>query len=299
LLAVVAAQGVVLGLAAMLGILGLLATADAERVVPFVLRLPLEAAGEISTPPEGVRRDLGRRMPGVHVELAGDAVVLTGARERVLSRVPFAVLRQHGYQADRFTMGRDLDLPRIVRRLASSGPVAIGWMLLALPIGCAVAGVVLRRRTVGAWEGARGRWVAAAAGVAAGLVGAFTVEAAVRLLGADVPEQPVVEAVLAAGAVPTALLALVAVVFAPFGEELFFRGWMLRYLDARMGSMVAYGASSVLFALAHLHPAGFGVYLVLGLALAGLYAWSRSLWAPVLAHATINAVAVAGWFGWL
>ncbi len=50
------------------------------------------------------------------------------------------------------------------------------------------------------------------------------------------------------------MLVLVAVVFAPLVEELFFRGLLLRSLQRRVGTGRAVALSSVLFGLAHPQP---------------------------------------------
>lgn len=92
---------------------------------------------------------------------------------------------------------------------------------------------------------------------------------------------------------------LIAVVAAPFVEELFFRGLLLRSLAAQMGPLVANVTQAVLFALAHIDP-GQGWHnvdtvvriFVLGLAF-GYIAQDRKRLGPgIAAHAITNTVAV-------
>jgi uncharacterized protein len=86
------------------------------------------------------------------------------------------------------------------------------------------------------------------------------------------------------------------VVLAPLGEELLFRGLLLRALVRRVRFWPAALISSVAFAAAHadaylLWPRAIALVLT-GLALAWLYRW-RGYWAAVVAHASVNAVAAA------
>lgn len=83
-------------------------------------------------------------------------------------------------------------------------------------------------------------------------------------------------------------------VLAPLGEELLFRGLMLRGLVRRMRFWFAAPISSIVFAAAHfdsyvLWPRAVGIVLT-GLALAWVYR-TRGYWGSVTAHATVNAVA--------
>jgi uncharacterized protein len=88
------------------------------------------------------------------------------------------------------------------------------------------------------------------------------------------------------------VLVLVVVVGAPVVEELFFRGLLLRALQARVGSVAAVVVSGLLFGLAHFEPlqlpvlAGFGVVL-------GMVALRTGRLGPgICAHAAFNALAV-------
>lgn len=94
-----------------------------------------------------------------------------------------------------------------------------------------------------------------------------------------------------------AVLTVIAlVVLAPLGEELLFRGLLLRGLARRLRFRWAALVSSAVFATAHLDAwidANWarGIALVaVGLGLAWLYRW-RGYLAAVVAHATVNGVA--------
>lgn len=81
-------------------------------------------------------------------------------------------------------------------------------------------------------------------------------------------------------------------------EELVYRAWLLWYLDALAGPVVAVIGSSVIFGLGH---AGYGPSTgvragALGLFLAGLYLLGGALWVPMVVHAAFDVSAgVAGW----
>ena len=75
---------------------------------------------------------------------------------------------------------------------------------------------------------------------------------------------------------------------APLGEELFFRGWVLRGYLGRYSAGKAVWASAILFALFHLNPWQAVVALPLGLAFAWLFLRTGSLLPGILGHATVN-----------
>jgi membrane protease YdiL (CAAX protease family) len=77
----------------------------------------------------------------------------------------------------------------------------------------------------------------------------------------------------------------VAVVAAPFVEELFFRGILLHRWARRWGTGPAVVASSVLFAVLHGEWVG---HFLFGVAMCALYLRTRTLWLPIAAHALSN-----------
>jgi membrane protease YdiL (CAAX protease family) len=84
---------------------------------------------------------------------------------------------------------------------------------------------------------------------------------------------------------------LLGSLFAPFCEELFFRGVIFeRFLQA---GLPIFGLifSSVIFASIHLDFTNIIVYLLFGLILAFLYWKTKSLAASIVAHGINNALA--------
>lgn len=90
------------------------------------------------------------------------------------------------------------------------------------------------------------------------------------------------------------LMVIALVVFAPLGEELLFRGLLLRGLVRRMRFWPAAMLSSALFAAAHadaylLWPRAVAL-VATGMVLAWVYR-KRGYWASVTTHATVNTIA--------
>ena len=79
-----------------------------------------------------------------------------------------------------------------------------------------------------------------------------------------------------------------ALVVAPLGEEILFRGFFLQGLTRRWGFWPAAIVTSAVFALAHLLPYLYVPVFIMGLAFAWLFWRTGSLWASIAAHATMN-----------
>jgi membrane protease YdiL (CAAX protease family) len=93
--------------------------------------------------------------------------------------------------------------------------------------------------------------------------------------------------------------AVVAVLAAPIGEEVFFRGFLFRGLRRRFTVWPAALISAVCFSLIHITPGSLGgsVTLVValfpvGVGLAWIYEKRQSLLPCVVAHATFNLIGV-------
>lgn len=81
-------------------------------------------------------------------------------------------------------------------------------------------------------------------------------------------------------------------VLAPVAEETLYRGLIFAGLAQRLPFAVAAGISALLFGVVH----GVGVLLpifVLGFGLAWVYRRTGTLWAPITAHALVNAISLA------
>ena len=76
----------------------------------------------------------------------------------------------------------------------------------------------------------------------------------------------------------------------PIIEEVVMRGFVLRLLMPR-GTVFAVATSSLLFGLMH-RPEVIPYAIVAGVFFALLYIRVRNLWAPILAHATINLLSI-------
>lgn len=77
------------------------------------------------------------------------------------------------------------------------------------------------------------------------------------------------------------------------GEELIFRGLVLRILESWTGKTHrAVWVSAILFSAMHMQFYGFVPRMVLGALLGYLFVWTRSIWVPIVAHFTNNALAL-------
>ena len=149
-------------------------------------------------------------------------------------------------------------------------------------------------------------WIALAAAALRILLGNYVIEP----MGAHFwpPIKAPAEASQIAGNIKTAFLALLFVwVFAGFGEEFVYRGYLtLRGAEAGGGSTAGYWVAivlvSVLFGYGHYYkgPTGIIDSGVAGLILATAYMISgRNLWTCILAHGFIDTVGVVfAFFGW-
>jgi glutamate-5-semialdehyde dehydrogenase len=84
---------------------------------------------------------------------------------------------------------------------------------------------------------------------------------------------------------------LLAVIIAPFTEEIVFRGLILRGLLGRWKPWIAIAISSALFALMHFNPAQAPIAFTFGAVLGWVYVRTRSLGLCILGHAMNNAAA--------
>ena len=92
-----------------------------------------------------------------------------------------------------------------------------------------------------------------------------------------------------------ALLAVLAVVMAPFFEELFFRGFLFRGLARSWGWPLGALVSGAIFGAIHLQLTVFFPLFVLGVVLAWVYQRTGSLWTSITLHAVFNGISVIAW----
>lgn len=86
---------------------------------------------------------------------------------------------------------------------------------------------------------------------------------------------------------------LIIALFAAIGEELLFRGVLLKILLGGMKNIhLAVIISAVIFSAFHGQFYGFIPRAILGLLFGYIYVWSGSLWIPILLHLLFNSVSV-------
>ena len=92
--------------------------------------------------------------------------------------------------------------------------------------------------------------------------------------------------------VETTVAAVGAVVAAPLGEELFFRGLLFRSLRRRFRFSVSAAISAAAFGLVHVLPLLIPLMFVVGIALAYVFERRGSLLASIAAHAAFNVIGI-------
>jgi membrane protease YdiL (CAAX protease family) len=97
------------------------------------------------------------------------------------------------------------------------------------------------------------------------------------------------ELVDAASGAGIAVLVLVVCVGAPFAEELFFRGLLLRSVDKRWGIGAAVVASTLVFAATHFQGVQFPALVLFGAVAAFVFVRTGRLGTAILCHAGFNA----------
>lgn len=199
--------------------------------------------------------------------------------------------------------------------IAFFAPILVGFVVLAVGgdavmAGAAstpIVGVLLASGTV--WATRRLQIPLAAIGwrrpdnfVRDGLL---AVGVAVAVIGVDVLNSLVLSALglptdtlapfrdLLASPFLIVMLLLGAVVAAPFGEEMYFRGMLLSMFGVRMRRWVAICAAALLFTVAHFSTlSAWAPLFVFALMLGWLRVHTRSLFAPILAHLLNNVITV-------
>lgn len=265
-------------------------------------RLPLDRTGPLL-------EDLTRRWPGqvdvvrraegtwlvIRAATRNDRQLISGALDGALEQQGFSrsAVRLSSRWADEVAEVFE-DPAAAAARYAALLPI----VLAAGSAGFAITGWWLRRRhPEPAWEmGTISPLRATVIGL--GVAGVALVimtglELVMRAIGAPVQEQDWIPAVVSQGRGAVITLLVLAVGVAPLGEELFFRGHVFRHLVAREYRLAAYVCSAGVFAAAHgNNPSGFPAYFLYGLILAWAFERWRSLLIPIVAHATVNAVAI-------
>ncbi len=132
---------------------------------------------------------------------------------------------------------------------------------------------------------------------------AFFALSAVWALALGLDEQQSLPEELGADGPLVNVLAVVVLitVFAPLGEELFFRGFFFGSLRNWRGPGLAAVLTGLVFGAIHAgsSPVGYLVPLaIFGIGLCMLYEWTGSLYAPIALHALNNSVALGANLSW-
>lgn len=117
----------------------------------------------------------------------------------------------------------------------------------------------------------------------------------VALGGKDpVPDHSVSDGMMELSPVFALLGFIGTAVLTPIWEELFFRGFLFGSVQARWGTGLAIAVSAVIFAIAHGVPIVLPYMFTLGVILAALRIFHKSLWGPLALHVTINSIVSIG-----
>jgi membrane protease YdiL (CAAX protease family) len=150
--------------------------------------------------------------------------------------------------------------------------------------------------------GLKVRWIDLPLGLGFGvacLVGVGMVAVAIKAIGIEPHRESLLEP-MPRNAVTVVVVLFIAVIGAPFVEELFFRGLLMSGLVARFGVALGIIFQAIVFGLVHLGPTdargNLGVFLLIapvGAVLGVLRFGYKRLGTGMLTHATYNAIIMA------
>jgi membrane protease YdiL (CAAX protease family) len=200
-------------------------------------------------------------------------------------------------------------VPLVLAGFEETDPAVLLGSALGLWIGVGGACVIaVRRRGTGSLRDlglVRPRWVDFWLGIGFGVASLIAVGIVAALLSLIDPSfvesggSQFGEPVDTGGAVGIVVIYLIAVVGAPFFEELYFRGLVQGALTARWGVAIGIVVQAALFALVHLTPeaglANVGIYMVIltvGAGLGAIRQLSGRLPPAMFTHAVYNAIIV-------
>ena len=114
--------------------------------------------------------------------------------------------------------------------------------------------------------------------------------------GLETPDNPVTQLFTSENAFIMVLAVLAASVFAPFFEEIFFRGALYHGLRTKLGVAASVLISGSVFAILHPLPGGFLPILAMATVFALLVETRQSLVASMVTHAINNTVIAVSLF---
>jgi membrane protease YdiL (CAAX protease family) len=202
-----------------------------------------------------------------------------------------------------------IDIALLLAGYSTTDPAVLLGSTIGLWIGLGGSCVVaVRRNGTGSMADlglVRPRWVDAALGLGLGIGGVIVVgmiAAALEVINSDlVPKgrSDLAQPVHDGGALGVIVVYFIAVVGAPFFEELYFRGLVQGGLTARWGVGIGLVVQALLFGVVHLNPeAGWGnvgtfvIISTVGIGLGTIRHLSRRLPPSIFTHATYNAIIV-------
>jgi membrane protease YdiL (CAAX protease family) len=126
----------------------------------------------------------------------------------------------------------------------------------------------------------------------------YLLQVAVTAGGGEMPTVQQAFRDFASDPVAAPIFVVGAVLLAPLGEELLFRGMLFQSVRARLGTWPGVGISAIAFALVHVGPTAsaagnvltFTTIFALGMFLAWMFHRTGSIVVPILAHCTFNAI---------
>jgi len=267
--------------------------------VPVRLRVEVELrpapGSEISVPHAQLRDEIERLglADGAEVLLLGGAsrLVLRGVSDVAEIEGPVGdLLERSGYQRRDFVSSPELDMEGLLRTQSHTLPLLLSIQaVIFLGSGLLLARGRIRKMPP---DTAAPPLHAVLFGLAAG-VGAVLlsvgISALLSLVGLPVEEQEWLNELYAE---PGVLLRIApwVVLVGPVAEEVFFRGYFFRFTSQRAGLPVGLLLSSAMFAVIHWNASGFLVYLGIGCVFAWVYHRTGRIVAPIVAHATLNAI---------
>jgi membrane protease YdiL (CAAX protease family) len=204
-------------------------------------------------------------------------------------------LRGSAIAGTALTLGSQLASAAAVVALVVTRPRVLSFGARPAESGGVPASVREALRSLGLSRRAPGRNVLRGlalglAGLAAAYSAALLASLLSELVGVRAPVHPVIRRAGSAGPAETALLVFAACVAAPLFEELLFRGFLYATLRDWLGAPPGVLVSAGIFAAAHPGAANQAATFVLGFVLVAAYERGGTLVAPLVAHATFNAL---------
>lgn len=85
----------------------------------------------------------------------------------------------------------------------------------------------------------------------------------------------------------------VGAIIAPIVEEMIFRGLLYQWLRAHTSAVVAIVVSGAIFSVVHVYPVILLPLFAVGVILAAVFEWTKSLWITIMLHFFQNALAIS------